>query len=312
MSSGATMPARAPPSIDMLQIVMRPSIESARIADPRYSITWPTPPPVPMRLMMPRMMSFALTPSGRSPSTVTAIVFAGMLRKGLRREHVLDLARADAERERAEGAVGRRVRVAADDRHAGLRVAHLGTDHVHDALAGGAPGIERDAELVGVGLQRLHLLRADLVGHRAVGRRHVVVHRRDREVGAANGAIVHAQALERLRARHLVHEMQVDVEEVGLAVGAMHDMAFPYLLSQRLGHGVRLDLHRAMYGLLPLFHYLELSSAIWNRRGRRYQVDDPTSEERQADVRLALRARDREQLQWFRRERSARAGPAGA
>jgi hypothetical protein len=33
------MPARAPPSIDMLQIVIRPSIESARIADPRYSIT---------------------------------------------------------------------------------------------------------------------------------------------------------------------------------------------------------------------------------------------------------------------------------
>ena len=28
------MPARAPPSIDMLQTVMRPSIDSARIASP--------------------------------------------------------------------------------------------------------------------------------------------------------------------------------------------------------------------------------------------------------------------------------------
>ena len=36
----------------------------------------------------------------------------------LRREHVLDLGRADPERERAERAVRRRVRVAADDRHA--------------------------------------------------------------------------------------------------------------------------------------------------------------------------------------------------
>ena len=39
VSSGATMPARAPASIDMLQTVIRPSIESERIADPRYSTT---------------------------------------------------------------------------------------------------------------------------------------------------------------------------------------------------------------------------------------------------------------------------------
>ena len=39
VSSGATMPARAPASIDMLQIVMRPSIERARIALPRNSST---------------------------------------------------------------------------------------------------------------------------------------------------------------------------------------------------------------------------------------------------------------------------------
>ena len=38
VSSGATMPARAPASIDMLQTVMRSSIESARTAEPRYSI----------------------------------------------------------------------------------------------------------------------------------------------------------------------------------------------------------------------------------------------------------------------------------
>src|SRR5690606_35157426 len=39
VSSGAIMPARAPPSIDMLQIVIRPSIESDSMALPRYSIT---------------------------------------------------------------------------------------------------------------------------------------------------------------------------------------------------------------------------------------------------------------------------------
>ena len=59
----------------MLQTVILPSIESARIAEPRYSITWPMPPPVPIVLMIARMMSFALQSVGSSPSTVTAIHF---------------------------------------------------------------------------------------------------------------------------------------------------------------------------------------------------------------------------------------------
>ena len=73
-SSGAMSPALAPASIDMLQIVMRPSIESARIVSPRYSITEPMPPPVPMRPMMARITSLAVAPGGSSPVTVTAIV----------------------------------------------------------------------------------------------------------------------------------------------------------------------------------------------------------------------------------------------
>ena len=57
----------------MLQIVMRPSIDNARIAEPRYSMTWPMPPPVPMRPMMAKMMSLAVTPAGNVPSTETLI-----------------------------------------------------------------------------------------------------------------------------------------------------------------------------------------------------------------------------------------------
>ena len=64
------MPARAPPSIDMLHTVMRPSIDRPRMAEPPYSTTCPTPPPVPMRPMIAKMMSLAVTPAGRSPSTV--------------------------------------------------------------------------------------------------------------------------------------------------------------------------------------------------------------------------------------------------
>ena len=75
MSSGATIPARAPASIDMLQIVIRPSIESASIAGPANSIAWPTPPSTPIWPIAPSTMSFAVTPNGSSPENSTRIVF---------------------------------------------------------------------------------------------------------------------------------------------------------------------------------------------------------------------------------------------
>ena len=101
------------------------------------------------------------------------------LHEALRREHVLDLARADPEGERAERAVRRGVRVAAHDRHPRLGHAELGADHVHDALAVGTDRIDRDRELLAVALQRLHLDARELVldrvrAQRAVGG-HVVV-----------------------------------------------------------------------------------------------------------------------------------------
>jgi hypothetical protein len=69
VSSGATKPARAPPSIDMLQTVIRSSIESARMVDPVYSNTHSVPPPMPILAITARMMSLAATPSLSVPST---------------------------------------------------------------------------------------------------------------------------------------------------------------------------------------------------------------------------------------------------
>ena len=69
------MPARAPASMLILQTVMRPSIESARMAEPAYSITQPVAPSVPILPMMARMMSFAVTPWGSLPSTAMRKVF---------------------------------------------------------------------------------------------------------------------------------------------------------------------------------------------------------------------------------------------
>ena len=56
----------------------------------------------------------------------------------------------------------------------------------------------------------------------------------DGEVGPTHAAVGHAQPVERLRGGHLVHQVQVDVEQVGLAVSAFgHQMAVPDLLAQR-------------------------------------------------------------------------------
>ena len=65
VSSGAIRPALEPASTDMLHSVMRASIESASIASPRYSMTWPWPPAVPTCAMKASTRSLAVTPAGQ-------------------------------------------------------------------------------------------------------------------------------------------------------------------------------------------------------------------------------------------------------
>ncbi len=138
------------------------------------------------------------------------------LRQRLRGQDVLDLARADAEGERSERTVGGRMRVAADDRHPGLRQAQLRPDHVHDALPCVAEPVVRHAELGDVALERVELRLRDRVGVRSreLPGRHVVVGGGDRAVDAPHAAAGGAQAVEGLRARDLVDEVQVDEEQV--------------------------------------------------------------------------------------------------
>ena len=131
--------------------------------------TEPIPPPVPMRAMIASTMSLAVTPAGSVAVDGDRHRARPHLRQRLRREHVLDLARADAERERAERAVRRGVAVAAHDRHARLREPLLGPDHVHDALAGIAHRVAADAELLAVAA-RAPRSASPRSGRRAAGR----------------------------------------------------------------------------------------------------------------------------------------------
>ena len=111
-----------------------------------------------------------------------------------------------------------------------------------------------DAELARVLGQRLDLRRGFRIvdAVRAVGRRHVVVDDGERLLRRADLAAGHAQALEGLRARHLVDEVAVDVEEAGAVRLRVDDVVVPDLVVERarLGHGVRS--RRAMDGLRPV------------------------------------------------------------
>ena len=73
VSSTATIPARAPASIAILQSVMRPSIDNPRIAEPANSIAYPLPPAVPVLPMMANATSLAVTVGFNWPSTKTCM-----------------------------------------------------------------------------------------------------------------------------------------------------------------------------------------------------------------------------------------------
>ena len=207
-------------------------------------MTWPVPPAVPISPMMARMMSLAVTPLGSCAVDADAHVLGFALDQRLRGEHVLDLGRADAVRQRAEGAVRRGMAVAANDGRAGQREALLGADDVHDALALVVLVEVLDAEVARVLGQRLDLDAAvvvvDALG--AIGRRHVVVDDGQRLLRRAHLAARHAQAFERLRAGHLVDEVAVDVEQARAVVLALDHVIVEDLVVECLSHAVsRLD-----------------------------------------------------------------------
>jgi len=109
---------------------------------------------------------------------------------------------------------------------------------VDDALAGVAHGVEADAELGGVGPQCLDLREGDRVLDGPERGGDVVVLGGHGQVRAAHGAVSDAQAVEGLGGGDLVDEVQVDVQQVGLAAraAAVHDVAVPDLLGECLGH----------------------------------------------------------------------------
>src|SRR6266487_6982049 len=141
------MPARAPASMDMLQTVIRSSMDMPRMTGPRVLDGVPDG-------------TGGADPGDDGEDDVLGGHAEGTrplhgdshhlglpLPEALRGQHVLDFRRADAEGERAEGAMGGRVGIPAHEDDPRLGQPLLGTDDVHDPLADVSPPELRDAEL---------------------------------------------------------------------------------------------------------------------------------------------------------------------
>ena len=208
------------------------------MALPVYSKTLPVPPPTPMLAMSARMMSLAETPAARRALDAHLEGLRLALQQALRGQHVLHFAGADAEGQRAEGAVGGGVAVAADHRHAGLGEAQLGADDVDDALAVAVHAAAADAELGAVGFQLRELLGGDRIddGQRAVGGGDAVIGGGDGEIGTPHLEAALAQALEGLRRGDLVHQVQVDEQQRGSAGLLVDYVGVPEFFDDGTGH----------------------------------------------------------------------------
>ena len=128
--------------------------------------------------------------------------------------------------------------VAARDRHARLREAQLGPDHVHDALPIVVQPGQAQAEVAAVALERRHHVLGHHVQERAlpVASRDDVVHGGERALRERHLPAVGAQRVERLRRRHFVDEVEAD-EELRLPGRQLaHGVEIPHLSKQCLTH----------------------------------------------------------------------------
>ncbi len=155
-----------------------------------------------------------------------------LLPQRLRREDAFAFTGADAEGQRPEGAMGAGMAVAADERRARQGEAEFWADDMHDAMAAVVHRDIGNAEALGIALEP-----GDLAGRQPVRQRTVAMARRNGMVGHGNmgirppdRAVLRHEPGKGLRARHLLHEMAVDIDEVAAVLIGFDDMLPPDLV----------------------------------------------------------------------------------
>jgi hypothetical protein len=189
------------------------------------------------------------------------------LAHGLGRQHVLDLGRPDAERQRAERAVRGGMAVSADDRHARLRAALFGRNHMDDAVARIAHRELLDSMPSRVFRQRrklrarLHVGDGGNPGGLPFGR-HVVIGQRQRPLRPAHRPPFPAQSGKGLGRSDLVQQVQIDVEQ-RIAVVRRNRVRVPYLVIERARTGHRMSPIRRI-ALIPIRKRKLPETPAWN------------------------------------------------
>ena len=119
---------------------------------------------------------------------------------------------------------------------------------MHDALTDIIHLEQLDAEFRAILRQGLDLDTRFLVGDAAaaVRGRDIVIGDRERCIGPADRTPVQAQPLEGLRARHLMHEVAIDIDQTGAIFLGFDKMGIPDFVEQcsRLRHDFRLSLRK--------------------------------------------------------------------
>ena len=166
------------------------------------------------------------------------------LEQRLGRQDMLHFAGSDSKSERSKRTMGCGVRIATNDRHAGLGKAIFRSNDVDNSLADVTNVVQRHAELFAILSQRLNLLSRDRIGdrQRSVAGRNVVIGRRKRFGRLANGPASNPKPLERLRAGHFVDQVQVDVQDRWPGLSLVDNVSVPDLVQERGG-----SVHRRAY-----------------------------------------------------------------
>jgi len=137
--------------------------------------------------------------------------------------------------QRSERAMGRRVAVAADDRHARLGAALFGADDMDDAVAGVAHAKGLYSRIGRIAVEGGELGSRFLVlytgkAERLPGRGNIMVENGERAFGAADRMAGTAQSREGLWARNFVEQVKIDVEKGIAAVAELRGMGVPDLV----------------------------------------------------------------------------------
>ena len=153
----------------------------------------------------------------------------------LGRKDMLDFRRTDAERERAESAVTRRMAVSAHNGRSGQGEALFRADDVNNALLPVGRADIPDSEGRRILFKRGKLLRAfGIRDWQAISRsilargcREIVIRHGQRQIRSANFAARHPQPFERLRAGDFMDEVTVDEDKAGAVRTLIDNMGVP-------------------------------------------------------------------------------------